>query len=60
MPEPEPEWLTVNRVRWDERVPIHLTSPFYDVAGFRTGRDPLRGFEVAEVGDVRGKRLLHL
>jgi SAM-dependent methyltransferase len=45
---------------WDERVPIHLTSNFYDVDGFRSGRDHLRGFETDEVGQVRGKQLLHL
>nr|MDT0666466.1 methyltransferase type 11 [Micromonospora sp. DSM 115978] len=50
----------LNRSYWDERVAIHATSEFYDVAGFRYRRDVLRDFEVAEVGDVTGRRLLHL
>ncbi|QEV19269.1 class I SAM-dependent methyltransferase [Streptomyces alboniger] len=54
------DWLETNRKRWDERVPIHLASDFYDVASFRAGKDALRDFERAEVGDVRGKSLLHL
>jgi SAM-dependent methyltransferase len=45
---------------WDERVPIHLGSDFYDLDGFKVSQDALRGFEIDEVGDVTGKRLLHL
>ena len=54
------EWLRANRVYWDERVPIHVGGDFYDVEGFKAGENPLRPFEVAEVGDVTGKDLLHL
>lgn len=54
------EWRELNRAHWDERVPIHLDGGFYDVAGFRSRRDVLRAFEVAEVGDVTGRRLVHL
>jgi len=50
----------VNRAWWDERVPIHVGSAFYDVDGFRAGGYSLRPFEVDEVGDVAGKRLAHL
>ncbi|MFC5186406.1 class I SAM-dependent methyltransferase [Actinomadura harenae] len=54
------EYLGVNRDLWDERVPIHLGSEFYDLAGFRAGADTLRDFEIAEVGDVSGRTLAHL
>ena len=54
------DWLRLNRAWWDERAPVHAASGFYDVPGFLAGRDSLRAFEPAEVGDVRGKRLLHL
>lgn len=54
------EWIETNRAMWDERVPIHAASAAYDQDGFRQGRDEIRGFEAAEVGDVTGKRLLHL
>lgn len=53
-------WLEENRAFWDERVPIHLRSGFYDVVGFRAGRAPLPPFEIEEVGEVAGKDLLHL
>jgi SAM-dependent methyltransferase len=52
--------LELNRTWWDERVPIHVGSAFYDVEGFRAGGSTLRAFELEEVGDVRGKRLAHL
>lgn len=54
------DWLTVNRVNWDGRVPVHVDSAFYDLPGFVEGRNSLRDFEVEEVGDVRGRSLLHL
>ena len=54
------DWLRLNRAWWDERAPVHAASGFYDVPGFLAGQDSLRAFEPAEVGDVRGKRLLHL
>ncbi|MGH3150953.1 MAG: class I SAM-dependent methyltransferase [Streptosporangiaceae bacterium] len=54
------EWRSLNRANWDDRVPIHLASSFYDLAGFRAGVSSLRAFELAEVGDVRGRRLVHL
>ncbi|MEU5562907.1 class I SAM-dependent methyltransferase [Micromonospora musae] len=54
------DWRTANRANWDERVPIHVAGSFYDLPGFVAGRNTLRDFEVAEVGEVAGKKLLHL
>jgi SAM-dependent methyltransferase len=54
------DYQSVNRALWDERVPIHAASEFYDVPGFLDGGDTLRDFERAEVGDVTGRRLVHL
>ncbi|MGP3917181.1 class I SAM-dependent methyltransferase [Nonomuraea sp. 10N515B] len=55
------DYLTTNRANWNARVPIHVASDFYDVEGFKaSGRSVLRPFEVAEVGDVSGRRLAHL
>ncbi len=49
-----------NRAWWDERVAGHVASDFYDVERFRKGGSTLRPFELEEVGDVAGKRLVHL
>jgi SAM-dependent methyltransferase len=54
------DWRGLNRANWDDRVPVHLASSFYDLAAFRAGADTLRPFEPAEAGDVTGKRLVHL
>jgi SAM-dependent methyltransferase len=53
------EWLAVNRALWDERVPIHVASAFYDVDAFLAGGSTLRSFEFEEVGRVAGLTLLH-
>jgi 2-polyprenyl-3-methyl-5-hydroxy-6-metoxy-1,4-benzoquinol methylase len=54
------DWRALNRANWDDRVPVHLASSFYDLPAFRAGADTLRRFEPAEAGDVTGKRLVHL
>lgn len=50
----------LNRAYWDERVAIHLGSEFYDVDGFKAGGISLGPGEVRDLGDVCGKRLVHL
>jgi SAM-dependent methyltransferase len=57
---PSPAWFAKNRDSWDERVPIHVASDFYDVEGFKAGRSALRPYEFDDVGSVRGKDLVHL
>src|SRR6266542_3906416 len=56
------EYLASNRRVWDAWTRIHLDSAFYDVGSFRDGDRPvrIRDYEQEEVGDVRGKTLLHL
>lgn len=49
-----------NRGLWDGWAALHAGSAFYDVAGFKGGRSSLKPVERAELGDVSGKRLLHL
>jgi len=54
------DWRAVNRANWDERVAVHLKAPGYDLAPLRAGRGKLNAVEEAELGDVRGLRVLHL
>ncbi|MFB6726558.1 class I SAM-dependent methyltransferase [Kribbella sp. NPDC056345] len=50
-----------NRAGWDLRAEAHTSGAgLYDVDGFRAGGSSLRPFELEALGDVRGKRLLHL
>jgi SAM-dependent methyltransferase len=54
------ERLKTNLTKWNAVVPVHARSKMYDVAGFKAGRISLYELELAEVGDVRAKSLLHL
>ena len=61
MPDDAPDYLAVNRAWWDERAPLHAgPASTYDLEEFRRHPDRLHPIELAEVGDVAGKRLLHL
>ncbi|TFH10243.1 MAG: class I SAM-dependent methyltransferase [Candidatus Atribacteria bacterium] len=48
-----------NRAMWDEVAPVHLRA-YGEVAKLREGREFLDDIELREVGDVKGKSLLHL
>lgn len=54
------EYLQANQRRWDQLTAEHETSTFYDLAGFKAGKERLRSIELAELGQVAGKSLLHL
>ncbi len=49
-----------NRANWDDRVPVHLASRFYDVEGWLDGRPGPRAREVRALGGVAGLDLVHL
>lgn len=52
--------METNRVRWNEVAEVNAASEFYDLQGIRDGRNTLRDWEVAEVGDVAARTMLHL
>ncbi len=52
--------FAANRDGWNLRTPVHLRSGFYEIEEFARGATSLRCVELAELGDVAGKRLLHL
>ncbi len=60
MSEYREEYKEANRNLWDERASLHLDSGYYDLAGFKAGKSSLKAIELAELGPVRGKSLLHL
>ena len=53
-------WRELNRVKWDERVAVHLKPTGYDLASLRAGRGVLNSVDEAEIGQVGGLRVLHL
>lgn len=59
------DWLDANRAQWDERVPLHVASEFYDQSRLRAGHGELYPIEEAELAalfpeGLEGKRILHL
>lgn len=54
------ERIEINRRNWNERTPIHASSDMYDVESFKAGKITLTDIEIAELGPVEGKSLLHL
>ncbi|HVH79833.1 MAG TPA: class I SAM-dependent methyltransferase [Stellaceae bacterium] len=56
----EPDWQQANRTHWDERTSLHLGPRGYDLSELRAGRDRLNAIEEDELGDLSGKRILHL
>ncbi|NIX76294.1 class I SAM-dependent methyltransferase [Microvirga terricola] len=55
-------WKKSNLSNWNKRAALHIrdATGFYDIDGFIAGRDTLYPVEASEIGDVKGKRLLHL
>jgi SAM-dependent methyltransferase len=53
-------YLNINKEAWDKRTKVHVSSKFYDVDAFKNGRSSLNTIELEQVGNVNGKKLLHL
>ena len=49
-----------NRQSWNELTAFHADSSFYDVASFKKGKSSLKHIEIDELGDIKGKKILHL
>lgn len=54
------QYFNANKELWNQRTIVHRDSEFYNLAGFKKGETVLTPIELAEVGDVNGKKLLHL
>ncbi len=53
-------YFDANRDGWNLRTEIHQDSEFYALAAWKQGKTSLQSIELGEVGDVKGKKLLHL
>ena len=54
------KYLEENQKLWDEWAAFHPDTSFYDMEGFLKGKNSLKPVELEALGDVKGKRLLHL
>lgn len=55
-----PNYLEINKKTWNEKVPVHIDSAFYEMEAFKAGKSSLKEIELDLLGDVRGKSILHL
>lgn len=53
-------YIEVNRALWDKKTKIHAGSEFYNTGDFVAGTSSLKEIELALLGDVAGKSVLHL
>jgi len=53
------DYLDVNRANWDDRVPIHTASRFYDLDGWVAAPKALQPWEAEYVGDLTGLDVVH-
>lgn len=53
-------YLDINKKLWDDKTTVHYNSEFYDVKSFLEGKSSLNEIELELLGDVKGKRILHL
>ncbi len=56
----EKDYLSINRQLWDNKTALHIASDFYDHKSFLAGRNTLIEVEREMLGDIQGKKVLHL
>lgn len=54
------EFIDINKKWWNSRVDSHYKSTFYDVNAFIEGKNSLNNPELDLLGDIKGKKVLHL
>lgn len=54
------DYLEKNKAAWNAKTAVHIDSDFYDMPAFLRGETTLKPLELGLLGDVSGKRILHL
>ena len=54
------DYININKETWNNKVDVHIDSDFYDMEGFLNGKSTLNSIELDLLGDVKGKKVLHL
>lgn len=49
-----------NKHLWNQRTVVHKDSSFYDLNSFLQGKSSLNEIELKELGNIEGKKILHL
>lgn len=56
----ESNYININKQTWNNKVDIHVDSDFYEQEKFLNGKLTLPQTDLDALGDVSGKRILHL
>ena len=54
------DYININKRLWNEKTDIHYKSDFYNVNAFINGKDSLNPIETELLGNIEGKKILHL
>jgi ubiquinone/menaquinone biosynthesis C-methylase UbiE len=54
------DFTKINKKWWNGATNIHVDSELYNLPSFKKGKTSLQTIELKELGDVKGKTLLHL
>lgn len=58
--KPELDYLDINKKLWNEKVAHHVDSDFYNMPSFLAGNSSLKPIELDLLGDIKGKKIVHL
>lgn len=56
----EQDYLAINKALWNAKTPVHVESDFYDTQSFINGANTLNDIELKLLGNLKGKKVLHL
>lgn len=56
----EKNYITINKQAWNNQVPIHVNSEFYNQKAFLNGKNSLPQIDRELLGTIEGKSVLHL
>jgi len=54
------DYIGINKKLWNNKTDIHYKSDFYNVDAFVKGKSSLNPIEIELLGDIKGKKILHL
>lgn len=58
--ETKDNYININKEAWNQKTTFHIESSFYDMPSFLNGNSTLNSIELELLGDVTGKKILHL
>lgn len=54
------DYIAINKKTWNNKTEVHIASSFYDNEAFLEGKSSLKDIELNLLGDISGKKILHL